>query len=68
MKSHHRVIAAFAIFAATALPSFAFAASQPRERGSDKGPVSRVVQKLKKAFRITTLDDFPLPPVPPPKP
>lgn len=66
MKFHNRVYAAIVLAAALSLPSFAFAAS-PRERGGDKGPVVRIVQKIRKFFGITTHEEFPTPPIPAPK-
>lgn len=67
MKSHNRVFAAIAVAVVLSLPSFAFAAS-PRERGGDKGPVVRIVQKIRKFFGITTHEEFPSPPIPGPRP
>jgi hypothetical protein len=64
MKSHHRVIAAIVVAVAISLPSLALAAQPPRERGGEKGPVVRIVQKIRKFFGITTHDDLPVPPFP----
>jgi hypothetical protein len=61
MKCHIRFFAAVVLAAAVSFPSFA---AQPRERGGEKGPVVRIVQKIRKFFGITTHEDLPVPPHP----
>ena len=62
MKFQYRVFAAIVIVAFLALPSFG--GPQPQDRGREKGPVVRVVQKIRKFFGITTNEDLPQPPNP----
>jgi hypothetical protein len=54
------------VAAALSAPSVALAASADRERGRDKSPIVRIVQKIKKAVGIGTHEDLPLPPIPKP--
>jgi hypothetical protein len=67
MKCHLRFVAAAVLAAVVSFPSFAYAA-QPRERGAEKNPIVRLVQKVRKVLGITTHNDFPVPPVPVTKP
>ena len=63
MKCHFRFFAAVVLAAIVSLPSVALAAPQARDRG-EKGPIVRIVQKIRKFFGITTHNDFPVPPNP----
>jgi hypothetical protein len=64
MKSHFRFYAAVVIAVILSLPSLSLAA-QPRERGSEKNPIVRIIQKIRKFVGIGSHDDFPVPPIPP---
>lgn len=63
MRCHFRIFAAVVLAVVVSLPSVAFAGPQARDRG-DKGPIVRIVQKVRKFLGITTHSDFPVPPNP----
>jgi hypothetical protein len=65
MKPYSRSIAALAVAIALSTPSVALVA-QPRERGREKSPVVRILEKIRKFVGIGTHDDLPVPPFPKP--
>ena len=63
MRFNYRFFAAILLAATLCLPAVTLAASQQRDRGREKGPIVRTVQKIRKFFAITTHEEFPTPPV-----
>ena len=68
MTSYSRRATAVALAFVLSIPVFAGSPPDERGRGSNRGGVVRVVEKIKKALGISTTSDYPTPPIPAPKP
>lgn len=63
MKKRTHLIAVAVLAAALSLPSVALADQRP-ESGSDRGPIARLIEKVKKAVGVRTNTDVIVPPLP----
>jgi len=62
MKCHLQVLATVVLAVVVSFPSVAGA--EPRDRGREKGPIVRIVLKIRNFFGVTTHSDLPTPPTP----